>query len=459
MHAPDDSLLNCMDVSGCRKNALLERELLPVGSPADGLVDFWDDPDVDAYDYIWVDSIEGEHPLFYGSHLYPKETVKELIHEGVLQVSRECISCAWRAEYRVSSDYLADAWHDLERCGGGKKMILGCIGLWLKQGRHSWYARRTNHEGDMPRPPTVKTFREDGSCLMMCPTQVVDNRTYLPMALLCLFDEAIHMHRARKLIARVPRLVPLGCMVDGLFFTGPVDAKEELEAICEKECRYPLTLGEVYQFKSTVTWKDVPKCEQQLQGLHRDQEKPIFDVAWRNFVEGRVGNWLHEEDETAATDDAVLESMIRDEFDYEAVREEILAINPKLDHFQILATMAALNNGLAGQGAMVLGAAGVGKSEVLRTLRKLFDKRGFKTRVCAYTHSATRLVGGETVARLLHFNTELKDTVFFVDEVGLLPLSTLGQMSRWVELGARFFMFGDFEGQFEAWQDLSLIHI
>ena len=305
----------------------------------------------------------------------------------------------------------------------------------------------------MPRPPTVKTFREDGSCIMMCPTDVVDNRTYLPTALLCLFDEAIHMHRARKLIARVPRLVPLGCMVDGLFFMGPVDAKEELEAICEKECRYPLTLGEVYQFKSTVTWKDVPKCEQQLQGLHRDQEKPIFDVAWRNFVEGRVGNWLHEEDETAATDDAVLESMIRDEFDYEAVREEILAINPKLDHFQILATMAALNNGLAGQGAMVLGAAGVGKSEVLRTLRKLFDKRGFKTRVCAYTHSATRLVGGETVARLLHFNTELKDTVFFVDEVGLLPLSTLGQMSRWVELGARFFMFGDFEGQFEAWQD------
>jgi hypothetical protein len=167
-----------------------------------------------------------------------------------------------------------------------------------------------------------------------------------------------------------------------------------------------------------------------------------------------VGNWLHEEDEAAATDDAVLESMIRDEaFDYEAVREEILAINPKLDHFQILATMVALKNGLVGHGAMVLGAAGVGKSEVLRTLRKLFDKRGFKTRVCAYTHSATRLVGGETVARLLHFNTELKNTCFFVDEVGLLPLSTLGQMSRWVELGAKFFMFGDFEGQFEAWQD------
>ena len=90
---------------------------------------------------------------------------------------------------------------------------------------------------------------------------------------------------------------------------------------------------------------------------------------------------------------------------------------------------------------MVLGAAGTGKSEVLRTLRKLYENRGYKTRVCAYTHSATRLVGGETVARLLQFNTKLKDTVFFVDEVGLLPLSTLGQISRWTALGAKFYFF------------------
>ena len=134
-------------------------------------------------------------------------------------------------------------------------------------------------------------------------------------------------------------------MVDGLFFMGPVDAKEELEAICKKECRYPLTFGEVYQFKSTVTWKEVPTCEQQLQGLHRNQKKPIFDLGWHDFVEGRAGYWWPDEQ-----DDEVLENMIRDDaheaFNYEAVREEILAINPKLDHFQILATMAALKNGL-----------------------------------------------------------------------------------------------------------------
>ena len=42
---------------------------------------------------------------------------------------------------------------------------------------------------------------------------------------------------------------------------------------------------------------------------------------------------------------------------------------------------------------------------------------------------------------------------FLVDEVGLLPLSTLGAMSKWQCLGAKFMFFGDFEGQFEPFRD------
>ena len=74
-------------------------------------------------------------------------------------------------------------------------------------------------------------------------------------------------------------------------------------------------------------------------------------------------------------------------------------------------------------------------------------------RVCAYTHCACRLVGGETVAHLLHLNKSLKDTWFLVDEVGLLPVSTLGAMSRWLWLGAKFIVFGDYEGQFQPFWD------
>ena len=50
-------------------------------------------------------------------------------------------------------------------------------------------------------------------------------------------------------------------------------------------------------------------------------------------------------------------------------------------------------------------------------------------------------------------NGSLADTWFLVDEVGLLPLSTLGAMSKWVCLGARFIFFGDYEGQFEPFRD------
>ena len=56
------------------------------------------------------------------------------------------------------------------------------------------------------------------------------------------------------------------------------------------------------------------------------------------------------------------------------------------------------------------------------------------------------MVGGETVTLLLHLNGSLADCWFLVDEVGLLPLSTLGAMSRWLFLGARFIFFGDFDG-------------
>ena len=60
---------------------------------------------------------------------------------------------------------------------------------------------------------------------------------------------------------------------------------------------------------------------------------------------------------------------------------------------------------------------------------------------------------GETIAHLLHLNGSLADCWFLVDEVGLLPLSTLGAMSKWQRLGAKFMFFGDFEGQFEPLRD------
>ena len=108
---------------------------------------------------------------------------------------------------------------------------------------------------------------------------------------------------------------------------------------------------------------------------------------------------------------------------------------------------------VANKGALLSGAAGVGKSQILRGLKLLLESMDQKVITNAYTHAATRLVGGSTVASLLHKNTSLADTWFLVDEVGLIPISTLGAMSRWAALGAHFVFFGDFKGQFAPFID------
>jgi len=47
----------------------------------------------------------------------------------------------------------------------------------------------------------------------------------------------------------------------------------------------------------------------------------------------------------------------------------------------------------------------------------------------------------------------LHDTWVIIDEISLVPIDMLGQIARWASVGAKFVMFGDFDGQFEAWQD------
>ena len=71
----------------------------------------------------------------------------------------------------------------------------------------------------------------------------------------------------------------------------------------------------------------------------------------------------------------------------------------------------------------------------------------------ARAHAAAHIVGGKTVAHLLHFDKLLHGNWVIIDEVYLLPIDTLGQIAQWQMVGARFVLFGDFEGQFEAFID------
>ena len=92
----------------------------------------------------------------------------------------------------------------------------------------------------------------------------------------------------------------------------------------------------------------------------------------------------------------------------------------KLQHNQLLAasssvllsdaTFSILGRILNNEGGLVLGPAGTGKSTILNALKVVLTNTGHKVKVCAYTHAACRLVGGETVAHLLHLNAALDDT-------------------------------------------------
>jgi hypothetical protein len=72
---------------------------------------------------------------------------------------------------------------------------------------------------------------------------------------------------------------------------------------------------------------------------------------------------------------------------------------------------------------------------------------------CAYTHCAAALFGAHTIARLLHLQVNLRNNIFIVDEMGLVPTATWGLLARNVLMGASFVLLGDWKGQFGSFGD------
>ena len=108
---------------------------------------------------------------------------------------------------------------------------------------------------------------------------------------------------------------------------------------------------------------------------------------------------------------------------------------------------------LENEGGLITGPAGTGKSVLLKQIRQAIKDRGETVFTCAYTHAAARLIGGMTVARLLHYGTRLHDAWILIDEISLLPIDTIGMMARLILVGAKIVCFGDLDGQFEAMKD------
>ena len=449
--------MECMDVRGCRKNALLSRELLPVGSPLDAVQPVFDEAGryaapLHEFAWLWVEVPEDKrHALYDGPHMYPTETVQVLMRENFLMADADTLPFGWIPSHRFPSSKLADAWSQLHHiCGddgtdktekekkAAKTMILATIGLWNRREHMSWTVRRTTHDDDMPGPVLFTTFRSDGSTLKLCATELHDNRTLLPIALLSLFDEQIHMHRARQIVAQVPAIVPLGAYVDGLFYTGTKEAQSALKALANKE-RYRHIDATVFDFKPSL-WNRVPQCEQPSE--RRPGEKPRLRRGWDAAV-------LERDVEQDASTLFLDELATKEKKTFDEHIASFATPLPPLSNASYLIVSTALES----EGMLCLGAAGCGKSVLLKQIKAVLEGRGDKVRVCAYTHAACRMVGGATIAHLMHKNISLADTWILVDECGLLSVSTLGEMSRWQFLGAKFIFFGDYQGQFEPFGD------
>ena len=110
-------------------------------------------------------------------------------------------------------------------------------------------------------------------------------------------------------------------------------------------------------------------------------------------------------------------------------------------------------------GALLVGGGGTGKTWLAREVIKLLQADGLEVRIIAFTHLAAQNIGGQTIHAFLHEYPSFKG-VLVVDEASLVPVTLWCELAKYVHCGARFFVLGDFRGQFmpahNAWKGTEL---
>jgi hypothetical protein len=353
-----------------------------------------------AYDYFWVRREgppldEVDSMVYDGEHLYPWFAVDHMLEHGIIQ--KTDIRYALKAsrhftDFGTGVDAIRAAW---ETIGDGdkwtKRMVNSCIGLWNQRDKARWTVRETVAFDDISRVDVVVS---EGDTLPKCAarTQVVGPETCYPIGLIALHWECCTVHAAIRELQNHGATIH-GVNVDGIFYSGA-------------EGKVSTFIDTTYHPDDAPIYARKPgKKELCPRGPQRrdDHDRDLLQVpAWRH---------------------------IRDDRDFEQLADEIVAHGS----------------------ALVVGPAGTGKTRLNRLVNQKLEELGRKVVNTAITHAASRLMpGGRTLAHLLNVNRygRVRDTTFCVDEIGMVPLSTLVRVGAWQLVGARFVLYGDFRGQF-----------
>lgn len=442
----DDQQYPCIDVVGCRRNALLQRpprrhlgrqepRHLPTFAPCDALEDVvgsWHD-----YDFVWLE-IPGCDPHdpaqwvnvrpYDGAHLYPVETAEALVSWGV--VRPESITKGIRASRHFDPQCLSGAWQvvtealsraDPQRRRAFEKTVyVQHIGLMGVTSRSQTVVVNTTVPEDVPSEDIVFQF-DKGAMTLGYETHLLDNRSWFPLSLLALYGEATALCRAWRMVreaeAALGRPLALACHIDGIaLLKVPPQLRKRVQ-----EVRYPDGTP-TYAIKQDqkTSYGLLPHHPERLWLDSKNRELPVPEP--------------------------------RRDVDEQDLCGELGGLVTDADWFDRLARFV-LDNG----GAQVVGPGGVGKTcGFLRAFRRLVESSGEALHVVALTHVAAALARGDTIEKFLlraRFS-QTSTTWLAVDECSQIPQCHWAELLRLRLVGFKFVILGDWEGQLRPPSDL-----
>ena len=440
--------VRCVDVRGCRTNALLEYQWdLPTFSPLDDWEEYLDEEGVprrplDQYDFFYVDipdvdlcdpSTADFYFPYTGARAYCLGSVDYMLRKGI--ICNDNIVYAVRASRHLSPARLDEAFKTIDEAikkvsviitktdvyqldrDFPKLLRLGWIGLCQVTERLEWHVVKSMYVSDAPGNVSRREYLGHGVWNFKSCTHIVDLHTMRPYGEIALQMEQVFVHQAMELMKKVPRAMTLGVHVDGLFVRLQRDESKDVYNQLMDAAVYPS--GQKMFHEKFVPAKSFPTWRRRYED--RSFQMDLRSITWRHLNESDAGDQDPQE------------------FFVE----------------QILANKGGLMNCLGG----------TGKTRVIQMLTKRLCETAkdsgtnLRVVVMSMRHAAkAQLSNGQTIAHVKHKYAKAQNVFYIVDEAGELGAGALEELARYKLVGCNFLLCGDWDGQllpmFDRWGDV-----